>query len=104
MITQVTCTSLATVEANFSDGNAQGAALTHLLSQHLFSRHVIDMRQLCIAEGKNCWQLQLDVYVLNDDGSILDTCMAAATSALASLQVRCQVCFCSALQANLIAA
>jgi hypothetical protein len=84
---QATVTALATVEGHFSEGNAFGATLTHLLSTHLLSADTLDLKQLCIVEGKHCWHLSLSVYVLNDDGAVLDLCIAAASAALSSLQV-----------------
>ena len=83
----MTVTSLASADAHFTENNALGATLSHALTRHVFSEHVVDLEQLCIEEGKHCWHLSLDVYVLNNDGSVLDVCMAAAAAALQSLEV-----------------
>ncbi|KAG1669192.1 hypothetical protein FOA52_001443 [Chlamydomonas sp. UWO 241] len=42
------------------------------------------LEQLCIAAGKAVWHAQLDIYVLNVDGSLLDAVLLAAVSALTS--------------------
>lgn len=64
------------------------APITHCLSTILTSRHVVDLKKLCILESQACWQVHLDVYVLNDDGGLVDACLMAAVAALSSLQVR----------------
>lgn len=87
MLAQVTLTPLATFEAHFSEANALSGALSHLLSEHLLSANVVDLSQLCIASGKHCWSLSLDIYVLNNDGCLLDACLAAGVAALADLKV-----------------
>lgn len=94
---QVTLTSLATFEAHFVEANALSSSLSHLLSQHLLSPQVTDLKQLSIASGKHCWHLSLDVYVLNNDGCLLDACVEAGVAALQSLKVCfCVACSCSA--------
>jgi exosome complex component RRP43 len=45
------------------------------------------LHQLCIASGKACWSLLLDVYILNADGSVFDTVLLAAVAALLGTQV-----------------
>lgn len=43
---------------------------------------VLDLRQLCISEGKACWAVTLEVYILDVDGSLLDAVLLAAVAAL----------------------
>jgi exosome complex component RRP43 len=48
------------------------------------SRPPLDLTQLCIAEGKACWAAEVSVYILNADGSVLDTVLLAVIAALSS--------------------
>lgn len=40
------------------------------------------LQQLCLAASKQCWSLQLDIYILNADGAVLDAVLLAAVAAL----------------------
>ncbi|MEM4181985.1 MAG: RNA-binding protein [Candidatus Pacearchaeota archaeon] len=42
----------------------------------------IDFKKLCIKEGEKCWQINLDIYAINNDGNLLDACSFAALAAL----------------------
>ena len=47
-------------------------------------RPPLDLTQLCIAVGKACWAAEVSVYILNADGSVLDTVLLAVVAALSS--------------------
>lgn len=64
------------------------APITQLVSTVLHSPRVVDLKKLCILEAQACWQVHVDIYVMNDDGGLVDACLMAAVAALASLQVR----------------
>ncbi|KAM7436232.1 Exosome complex component RRP43 [Porites harrisoni] len=42
----------------------------------------ISLEDLCIAEGKLCWVLYVDIMCLSYDGNITDACLIAAVAAL----------------------
>lgn len=42
----------------------------------------IDMKSLCIEEGKKCWMVGVDIVPINDDGNLLDAASLAAIAAL----------------------
>lgn len=42
----------------------------------------IDLRTLCIAPGRHCWAIYVDVLVLESGGSLLDTMALAVFAAL----------------------
>eukprot|EP00798_Chlamydomonas_sp_ICE-L_P024102 gene24102-9677_t len=44
----------------------------------------LDLKQLCIAEGKACWAADMNIYILNSDGGVLDASLLAMIAALAS--------------------
>ena len=47
----------------------------------------LDLRQLCILRGEQCWTLYVDVLVLEADGSLLDAASLAAKAALLSTKL-----------------
>ncbi|GAX85983.1 hypothetical protein CEUSTIGMA_g13399.t1 [Chlamydomonas eustigma] len=51
------------------------------------SSGAFSLQQLCIAPGKACWSLLLDVYILNADGSVFDTVLLAAVAAISGTQL-----------------
>jgi len=42
----------------------------------------IDWKKLCIVEGEKVWSIFIDIYSINDDGSILDASAIGAVAAL----------------------
>jgi exosome complex RNA-binding protein Rrp42 (RNase PH superfamily) len=84
---QVEVTSLANGNDNQAEAARRSATLSYMISD-LFGSRVLDPKQLSIEQAKHCWALQLYVYILNDDGCLLDACVAAASAALAYLEVR----------------
>ncbi|MEM4605720.1 MAG: RNA-binding protein [Candidatus Pacearchaeota archaeon] len=43
---------------------------------------LIDFKKLCIKEGEKCWQINIDLYAINNDGNLLDAFGFAALSSL----------------------
>ena len=60
--------------------------LEPLLLRYAFSLFTssgsIDLRTLCIAPGRHCWAVYVDVLVLESGGSLLDTMALAVYAAL----------------------
>ena len=67
--------------------SARAAQLTERLRDLLTAPEFCDLGQLSIAGGKAVWALYLDVYVIDDDGSLLDVCLLAALAALRVLRL-----------------
>lgn len=57
------------------------------LEAHLTSARTVLPHELCIHKASAAWVLRCDVYVLNDDGALLDACLLAAVASLASLRL-----------------
>lgn len=87
MCVQVHVTPLASQTKHRSQAGDHAAILSHTLNSHFASGYVLDVGSLCVQEGQHCWDVQVDVCVLNDDGGVLDACTAATTSALRKLKV-----------------
>jgi len=48
---------------------------------------IIDLEKLCIIEGEKVWQLNIDVYALDNFGNLFDAAAIAAVCALATTSV-----------------
>jgi exosome complex component RRP43 len=62
---------------------------SQILNQTIFNifmnSQCLDLKELCIAEGKLAWVLYCDLVCLDDDGSVLDVAIIALMAALKSL-------------------
>ena len=52
----------------------------------LQSSAAVDLRKMTISSGRAFWRANVDIYVLDMDGSILDACLLSAIAALSSLK------------------
>ena len=82
LIVSVEMTPLATPD--FRPGKQPG--IVHVIQQRLtdvlLGCNVLQLTDLCIAEGQAVWVLYVDIYILNAAGSLLDTSLLAAVAAL----------------------
>jgi len=58
--------------------------LGRVIDRGIRESKVIDLKGLCLEEGKKVWTVFIDIYSINDDGNLLD---AAGIGALAALKV-----------------
>ncbi len=56
--------------------------LARIIDRGIRESGMIDFKKLCIKEGEKVWIVFLDIYVLNDDGNLMD---AAALGAVAAI-------------------
>jgi len=56
--------------------------LPRLIDRAIRESGMIDFKKLCITEGENVWNVFLDIYPLNDDGSLIDAASIACVAAL----------------------
>ena len=56
--------------------------ISRFIDKVLKSSRAIDRESLCIVQGRLVWNLQVDLYVINEDGNLLDACFLATVAAL----------------------
>ena len=56
--------------------------ISRFIDKVLKSSRAIDRESLCIVQGRLVWNLQVDLYVLNEDGNLVDACFLAAVACL----------------------
>lgn len=59
------------------------AELSTMLTSILKDSGGLDLTQLCIVEGKHCWNIFVDALILDEDGNLMDTIILATRAALA---------------------
>ncbi|MEK6825095.1 MAG: exosome complex protein Rrp42 [Nanoarchaeota archaeon] len=59
-----------------------GIEIPRLVDRMIRESGMIDFKKLCIKEGEKVWTVFIDVYPINDDGSLLDAAGIAAVAAL----------------------
>jgi len=57
--------------------------LARVIDRGIRESHYIDLKKLCIEEGKKVWTVMIDIYTINDDGNLMD---AAGIGAIAALK------------------
>jgi exosome complex component RRP42 len=62
----------------------QAIELARLVDRGVRNSECIDFKKLCIKEGEKVWSVMIDVYPINDAGSLIDICNIAAVAALKS--------------------
>ena len=75
--------------AQFKPGPPSELAQTasQFVNEVLQSSNLIDLKDLCIIEGKLVWVLKADITCLNLDGNVLDSALKALVSALKNTQL-----------------
>jgi len=65
----------------------EGKALETFVQSVLLRCGVVRREDLCIAEGRHVWKLNVDIQCLSHEGSLGDACILAAAAALADVQL-----------------
>lgn len=61
--------------------------LARVVDRGLRSAEILDLKELCLIEGKKVYLVFIDLYVLNWDGNLIDACGAAAIAALRNTKI-----------------
>lgn len=77
----VDCSANATPEFQGRGGENIASKIVNILD-NIFSVNNFDLTQLCIVEGKKCWQIYVDIVLLEYCGNIYDACVLAVKLAL----------------------
>ncbi len=56
--------------------------IPRLVDRMIRGSEMIDLKELCIKEGEKVWTVMVDIYPINDDGSLIDAAGIAAVAAL----------------------
>ena len=62
-------------------------ALESFIKRSLLSSNVVDLKELCLKEGRSAWKVHVSCVVLNHDGNIVDASIIGAVAALMDLRL-----------------
>ena len=65
----------------------QAIELARLIDRGVRNSECIDIKSLCVKEGEKVWSVSIDIYPINDAGSLIDTCFIAAVAALSNAHI-----------------
>ena len=61
--------------------------LARVIDRGIRESHYIDLKKLCIEEGKKVWTVMIDIYTMNDDGNLMDAAGIGAIAALKNAKI-----------------
>ena len=61
--------------------------LARIVDRGIRESGMIDFKKLCIKEGEKVWIVFLDIYVINDDGNLIDAAGLAGVAALMNAKI-----------------
>ncbi|VVB83224.1 Exosome complex component Rrp42 [uncultured archaeon] len=61
--------------------------LARVIDRGIRESHYIDLKKLCIEEGKKVWTVMIDIYTINDDGNLMDAAGIGAVAALKNSRI-----------------
>ncbi|VVB82716.1 Exosome complex component Rrp42 [uncultured archaeon] len=61
--------------------------LARVIDRGIRESHYIDLKKLCIEEGKKVWTVMIDIYTINDDGNLMDAAGIGAVAALKNAKI-----------------
>jgi exosome complex component RRP45 len=62
--------------------SAHGIELIRVVERGLRESRAVDTEALCIIAGEKVWSVRTDIYILDDNGNLMDTCSIAAITSL----------------------
>ncbi|CAB3240356.1 unnamed protein product [Arctia plantaginis] len=83
----VDCSANATPEFEGRGGEQLAIGISNLLQRAYHSSQALDLKQLCIFEGKQCWKLYVDILILECGGNLCDAVSLAVKAALFNTRI-----------------
>lgn len=83
-IIMTNCELVPIADPGFEPGppNEQSIEISRVVDRCIRESEMIDLKSLCIEEGKKVWLLFIDIHVLDYDGNLIDAALMGAASAL----------------------
>jgi len=82
MMTMAELLGMASEEYEPGPPKFEAIELARIVDRGIRESKMIDFKKLCIKEGEKVWMVLLDIYILNDDGNLIDAAALAAVAAL----------------------
>jgi len=87
MVTSAELSPIASPDFESGPPRIDAIELARIIDRGIRESGFIDFKKLCIKEGEKVWQVNLDVYAVNDNGNLIDAASLAALIALANAKM-----------------
>ena len=61
--------------------------LARIVDRGIRESHAIDVEKLCVTKGEEVWSVNLDIYILNNAGNMIDAAALASLAALLTTKI-----------------
>ncbi len=61
--------------------------LARVVDRTIRESHAIDTKKLCIKKGEKVWRVFIDIYIINNDGNLIDASVLGAMAALKKAKI-----------------
>lgn len=80
---------LAIASRNFEYGppNKFAVEISRVVDRTIRESPLIDLEKLCIVEGSKSWKLNIDIYIVDFDGNVMDAACLGAVCALLTTKI-----------------
>jgi len=82
IIVNVELSPIASPKFELGPPGSMATELARIVDRGIRESKCIDFKKLCIKEGEQVWLVLIDLYIVNDDGNLIDTSVLAALNAL----------------------
>ncbi len=82
LITTAELLGMASSEFEPGPPKFEAIELARIVDRGIRESKMIDFKKLCIKKGEKVWVVFVDIYVINDDGNLIDAAALAAVAAL----------------------
>jgi exosome complex component RRP42 len=87
MMTTMELLPLSSEAFDYGPPRIDSIEIARITDRGIRESKMIDFEKLCIKKGEKVWSIFIDMYSINDDGNLLDTCCFAAVAALMSAKM-----------------
>lgn len=78
---------LASPDFELGPPDEKSVELARVVDRGIRESETIDMEKLCIEEGEKVWTVSIDIFVINDDGNLIDASGLATVAALKDAKI-----------------
>lgn len=87
IITNAELLAIASRKFEYGPPNKFAIEISRVIDRTIRESPLIDLKQLSIVDNQQCWKLNIDIYLLDFDGNIMDAACLAAVCALLTAKI-----------------
>lgn len=87
LIVNAELSPLASPHFELGPPREEAIELARVVDRGIRESHAVDLKKLCIKAGEKVWNVNVDIYILNHDGNLIDASGLAAMAALMTSRI-----------------